>query len=255
MAWNPALYNRFKKERYAPFYDLLALINSKQGMTVLDLGCGTGELTKMLSEELQNAESVLGIDSSSEMLEESKHYQNERVSFERKTIEEQLNEPSQWDLVFSNAAIQWIDDHARLIPKMISILKSDGQLAIQMPSQKENVLNQMLLDMVQEEPFSSALKGWKKISPILSIDEYAQILFENGCKEMNIIHKVYPLIVHNSNELLEFISGSALIPYFERFTDDIKTLFIQEYQRRVQQRFSASPILYAFKRILIKGDF
>lgn len=189
------------------------------------------------------------------MLEESKHYQNERVSFERKTIEEQLNEPSQWDLVFSNAAIQWIDDHARLIPKMISILKSDGQLAIQMPSQKENVLNQMLLDMVQEEPFSSALKGWKKISPILSIDEYAQILFENGCKEMNIIQKVYPLIVHNSNELLEFISGSALIPYFERFTDDIKTLFIQEYQRRVQQRFSASPILYAFKRILIKGDF
>ncbi|MEH6305730.1 methyltransferase domain-containing protein [Olivibacter sp. CPCC 100613] len=256
MAWNPIVYNKFKKERYAPFYDLLALISSKKGMrTIVDLGCGTGELTKMLSEKFHDAKCVLGVDSSKEMLEESKGYQNDRVYFKQRTIETQLDENAQWDLVFSNAAIQWIEDHHQLIPKMISIVKPGGQLAIQMPSQHENILNQMLLEIVQEEPFSGALSGWKKISPMLSIDHYAQILFENGCQEMNIIQKVYPLIVHDSNELFEFISGSALIPYFERFSDEIKVLFIQEYQRRIRNRFPSSPILYAFKRILIKGDF
>lgn len=254
MAWNPTIYNKFKKERYAPFYDLLTLITRKQQMQIIDLGCGTGELTGLLSKEFPGS-SVLGVDSSKEMLEESQQHEDTRTHFEHRTIEAQLDQKNKWDLVFSNAAIQWIDNHRDLLPRMIALVKPGGQLAIQIPSQNENILNQLLLEIVQEEPFITDLKGWKKTSPLLSMDEYAQVLFENGCKEITIIQKVYPLIVHDSDELFEFISGSALIPYFERFSDDIKILFVQKYQQRIRAKFSSSPILYAFKRILIKGDF
>jgi len=75
MSWNPELYHKFQKERFAPFKDLMDLIVVRKGLRVLDLGCGTGELTQMVSELLPDSQ-VLGIDSSSEMLRiaaEKKH--------------------------------------------------------------------------------------------------------------------------------------------------------------------------------------
>lgn len=108
MAWNPDQYNQFKAERYAPFYDLLQLIEIKTGLDVVDLGCGTGELTHQLAEVLPDA-NILGINSSAEMLDKAKAYANQRLRFEQKTIEAQLDTAKLWDLVFSNAAIQWVN--------------------------------------------------------------------------------------------------------------------------------------------------
>lgn len=129
MAWNPEKYNEFKTLRYKPFFDLAAHILNKPNMKVIDLGCGTGELTHMLSERLTYP-SVKGIDSSKEMLEKAKEFVS--IQFEQKTIEEQINTGEKWDLIFANASIQWVDNHEELFPKIISLLNPDGQLAIQM---------------------------------------------------------------------------------------------------------------------------
>jgi trans-aconitate 2-methyltransferase len=252
MAWDPEKYDEFKSIRFKPFFDLVTLIRDKPRMKVIDLGCGTGELTNMLAERLTDP-SVKGIDSSKEMLDKAVGFPN--IVFEQKAIEEQLETGEKWDLVFSNAAIQWVDDHHKLLPKIISTLNSDGQLVVQIPSQNENLLNQILIRLVQEEPYSTALNNWKRIFPVLTIDDYAQILFQNGGTEINIFQKVYPIIATTYDELYEFISGSSLVPYFERMNGEIREQFASEFKRRISLSFPKLPALYAFKRIIFYARF
>jgi trans-aconitate 2-methyltransferase len=252
MAWNPEKYNEFKEVRYKPFFDLVQPIIDKPNMNVLDLGCGTGELTQMLSERLTDP-NVKGIDSSNEMLEKAEQFND--IKFERKTIEEQIHTNEKWDLIFANASLQWVDDHEKLFAQIISCLNEDGQLAIQMPLQTENLLNQILLELVQEEPYQTALNGWKRLSPVLTLDDYARILFEKGGDNITIYQKVYPLIVNTQNELYEFISGSTLVPYFERLHGEIRERLILEFKKRIKKQFPNTPALYAFKRILLYARF
>lgn len=252
MAWNPEKYDEFKLVRFKPFFDLVELIRDKSNMKTLDLGCGTGELTNMLAERLQTP-TVKGIDSSKEMLEKAAPFKN--ITFEHKTIEEQVDTAERGDLIFSNAAIQWVDKHQTLLPKIITNLNKGGQLLVQMPVQDNNLLNQILLDLVQEEPFYSALNGWKRVSPLLSMDEYAQILFENGGQDINIFMKVYPIIANTTDELYEFISGSALVPYLERLDTETKNQLALVFKHRIALKFKKMPALYAFKRIIFYASF
>ena len=137
MAWNPGIYNKFKAERYAPFYDLSLLIKVKPGLNVIDMGCGTGELTRLLADHLPGS-IVSGIDSSPEMLQEANSFSNTQVTFSCKTIQEQIAEKTKWDLIFSNAALQWIDNHQQLLKDIVSIITEGGQLAVQVPSNHDH---------------------------------------------------------------------------------------------------------------------
>ena len=116
--WDPAQYDKFQREREQPFFDLLALIRPAPGMRVVDLGCGTGKLTRTLHEQLAARETV-GIDRSASMLAgardgapparpalRGRHHRIVRRPERRRTG---------WDLIFSNAALHWVDDHERLI--------------------------------------------------------------------------------------------------------------------------------------------
>lgn len=252
MPWNPEIYNQFKNIRFKPFFDLADLIKDEKHMKAIDLGCGTGEQTAILTEKFPYA-TFIGIDSSSEMLEKSKTLENDRLHFQKATTEEILNRDENWDLIFSNAALQWSDDHQALFPKLISKLKPDGQLAIQMPYQPGNILNQILFEMADEEPFKSQLNNWNRPSAVLTIDEYAQILFENGIEELNLSQKVYPIIAEDHETLFNFISGSALIPYLEKLNDEEQKCFTAEFKDRIAENFPKLPAIYSFKRILMYG--
>src|ERR671939_673364 len=107
MPWNPGRYHQFQSERFAPFDDLFNLIKIREGMRVVDLGCGTGELTRRLGDKLPRSE-VVGIDSSPEMLERAHEQARDGLRFELGSIE---NVEGVWDLVFSHAAIHWVEDH------------------------------------------------------------------------------------------------------------------------------------------------
>ncbi|WP_415328175.1 methyltransferase domain-containing protein [Chryseobacterium sp. MMS23-Vi53] len=252
MSWNPEIYNQFKNIRFKPFFDLSDLIKNENQMKAIDLGCGTGEQTSILAEKFSNA-TFIGIDSSAEMLEKSKTLENERLKFRQTTTEDILNNDENWDLIFSNAALQWSDNHKELFPKLISKLKKNGQLAIQMPYQPGNILNQILFELATEEPFKTQLNGWNRPSAVLTIDEYAQILFENGIEELNLFQKVYPIIAEDHETLFNFISGSALIPYLERLKKDQQEVFTIEFKRRIAEKFPKLPAIYSFKRILMYG--
>lgn len=254
MAWNPDIYNKFKSERFAPFYDLLALVKVKPGMQVIDLGCGTGELTRKLADHLPGS-SVLGIDSSEEMLKDSVPFANGQAQFEHLSIEEQVNQDRKWDLVFSNAAIQWVDNHRILLPKIISTIRPGGQLLIQVPSQNHNLTNILLNKLADEKPYQTTFKGWTRISSVLEIQDYGQILFENGSKSMSVYEKIYPLVLPDTEALFNWVSGTALIPYLEKLDIEQRQVFIVDYRSLLQKNFSKAPVFYPFKRIIIEASF
>lgn len=252
MPWNPEIYNKFKNIRYQPFYDLADFITPVKGMKAIDLGCGTGEQTAILADKFKEAD-FIGVDSSAEMLEKSKALETDHLHFRKATTEETLKSGEKWDLIFSNAALQWSDDHETLFTKLLEHLNSKGQFAVQMPVQPENKLNKILLELVNEEPFKSYLNGFTRDSPVLSIDAYAQILFDGGLEDLQILQKVYPIIADDHETLYNFISGSALIPYIERLEGEKQALFIKTYKERIAEHFPKLPAIYSFKRLLLYG--
>ncbi|MFQ6600996.1 methyltransferase domain-containing protein [Flavobacterium sp. C3NV] len=252
MPWNPEIYNKFKNIRYQPFYDLADFIQPVSGMKAIDLGCGTGEQTAILADKFKEAD-FLGVDSSAEMLEQSKSLETDRLHFRKATTEETLASGEKWDLIFSNAALQWSNDHETLFTELIKLVNPKGQFAVQMPVQPENKLNVILAELVDEEPFQSYLNGYKRDSPVLSIDEYAQILFDGGLEELQIQQKVYPIIANDHETLYNFISGSDLIPYIERLEGEQKALFIKTYKEGIAEHFPKLPAIYSFKRLLLYG--
>src|SRR5690349_24719753 len=107
MPWNPDQYHKFQAERSAPFFDLLKLVKIRPDMKVVDLGCGTGELTRQLADALPNSQ-VTGLDQSAEMLEKAAQYASTNLHFE---LGDQSQLEGTWDLIFSNAALQWTEGH------------------------------------------------------------------------------------------------------------------------------------------------
>jgi trans-aconitate 2-methyltransferase len=252
MPWNPEIYNQFKNIRYRPFFDLMNLISSENLTKAIDIGCGTGEQTHILSEKFENAD-FLGIDSSAEMLAEANQFKNARLHFNKMAVEDVIKSEEKFDLIFSNAALQWSDDHQILFPKLLSMLSENGQFAVQMPVQSNNTLNQILFKLASEEPFKTQLQNWNRVSPVLSMDEYTQVMFDAGLKDLNISVKIYPIIAEDAEKLFQFISGSALIPYLERLNEENKKKFISEYKKRICEHFKKFPVIYAFKRLLLYG--
>lgn len=247
MPWNPGRYHQFQTDRFAPFADLLALVKIRERLRVIDLGCGTGELTRRLADKLPDSE-VVGIDSSPEMLERAREYEREGLHFEQRAIEHVEGE---WDLIFSHAATHWVDDQHSLIPRLLSHLTADGQLAIQVPSNHGHPTHTLITEMAMEEPFLTALGGWNRKSPVLSIGEYAELLHRHGGKEMTVFEKVYPSLLPNSDALAEWTAGSTLVPYFERLTEDLQASFMERYRERLAALYPTGPIFYPFRRTLL----
>lgn len=223
-------------------------------MKVIDLGCGTGEHTKAIAATLKDAD-VSGIDSSPEMLANAVSMENNQLHFYLRSIEEQLHLNEKYDLVFSNAAIQWVPDHENLLPKIIARLNDGGQLAIQMPAQQYNITNIILNELAAELPYQSALQDFLRISPVLDTERYASIFFENRAASMTVFEKIYPLILTDTEALYNWVSGTALIPYLEKLNADIKQDFISSYKKKLKKYFTGVPVFYPFKRILLHGQF
>jgi len=254
MAWNPDIYNKFKEERYAPFYDLLNLCRVGPGINGIDLGCGTGELTLKLADYLPGSH-ITGIDSSNEMLEKATAFQSSRVNFICKPIQDQIKEETIFDLIFSNAALQWLDNHHQLIPEIIRRVNKGGQLAIQVPSNHDHFTHVFLKELAVYDPYKSFLADRLRNSTVLSINEYAQIFFDHRATENIVFEKVYPHILKDSDAIFDWVSGTALIPYLEILPSALREQFRNDYRKGLAERFKGSPVFYPFKRILMKATF
>jgi trans-aconitate 2-methyltransferase len=248
MPWNPEQYHKFQSERSAPFYDLLKLVEVRLRIQVVDLGCGTGELTRVLADALPESD-VTGLDSSLQMLDKAASYSSSNLRFEQGDLSTLTGS---WDLIFSNAAIQWCEDHEKLIPQLFSKLNPGGQLCIQMPSNHNHISHLLIRETAKEEPFNKIMNGFERIAPVLSIDQYAKILFEQNAKDILVFEKIYLHVLENSDAVVEWISGTVLVPYFERLGEQ-KPEFLEALRKKMKKAFPESPLLYPFRRILFSA--
>lgn len=248
MPWDPKQYHKFQAERSAPFFDLLALVEKRPNLKIVDLGCGTGELTRQLADALPDSH-VTGLDSSAQMLEKAASFASSSLQFEQG---DQAKLMGEWDLIFSNAALQWSENHAELIPRLYRQLAPGGQIAVQVPSNHNHVSHQIYRETAAEEPFRSILNGFQRYAPVLSIDEYARLFFECGADDITVFEKVYAHVLEDADAVVEWISGTALVPYFERLGEH-KEEFVNAIRARMRLALPDHPVFYPFRRTLFSA--
>lgn len=247
MSWNPEQYERFKNERKQPFRDLLSLIEHRPRMRIVDLGCGTGELTRELHQHLNAAESI-GIDNSETMLIKSGAFGGQMLRFERGDIEAFVADRP-FDLIFSNAALHWVPDHPTLFRRLASFLNERGQIAVQMPANDDHPSHTVAAEVARS--FGVAPRQ----NPILPVEEYATLLHAIGFKRQHVRLQVYGHELESSASVIEWVKGSLLTDY-ERRLGDRYAKFLEQYSSRLLAKIGDhTPYLYTYKRVLMWGTF
>jgi trans-aconitate 2-methyltransferase len=248
--WDPGQYARFRDERAQPFFDLLGLVRPVPGGRIVDLGCGPGELTAILAERTGAAETV-GLDSSTAMLAEAAAHAKPGLRFEEGDIGTWRG--GRFDVVFSNAALQWVDGHETLFERLTrDLLAPGGQLAVQMPANHDHPSHLLAHALAGEEPFRSALGGYVRAVPVLPVEWYAAELFRLGFREQRAFMNVYPHVLADAGAVVEWVKGTLLTDYRKRLPEALYEQYLAEYRRRwLALAGDARPFFYPFKRILL----
>jgi trans-aconitate 2-methyltransferase len=250
--WDPAQYERFERERSAPFFDLLDLVEPCPGGRAVDLGCGTGELTRALHERTR-AGSTLGLDSSEAMLKRSAGYAGDGLTFV-------LGDIATWtpaepvDLIFSNAALHWIDDHEELFARLTAALAPRGQLAVQVPANHDHPSHLVAERVAAEEPFRTALGGYARRTPVLAPERYAQLLHRLGYEPQHVRLQVYLHVLAEPRAVVDWVKGTLLTDYRKRLPDDLYGDFVARYGELLTAELPDElPFPFSFKRVLLRG--
>jgi trans-aconitate 2-methyltransferase len=252
--WDPRQYDKFQREREQPFYDLLALVRPDLGMQVVDLGCGTGKLTRVLHERLQARETI-GIDRSASMLAATQATRAFGLRFEEGTIEEFTRRGWSPNLIFSNAAFHWVEDHPTLVQALYASLEPGGQLAFQVPAQHDDPSHVIAQELAADEPFRTALGGWRKPQPVLTAEAYARLFYKCGFLDTNVRLIVYPHVLAGRADVIEWMKGTLLTEYARHLPAELFEQFLDEYRTRLFARLEpAEPFFFPFKRILCWGQ-
>lgn len=252
--WDPDQYERFRTERAKPFWDLAGLLQPCPGGRVVDLGCGTGELTRELHRHLQASETV-GIDSSPAMLERARAFAGPGLRFEEGDIA--TWQPTPFDVVFSNAALHWLPDHRRLLARLTGAIPVGGQVAVQVPANGDHPSHTVGLAVAAEAPFANVFAADPPPDPatrVLAPEVYAELLDQLGFGEQHVRLQVYLHHLRDSEDVLEWAKGTHLTYFRARLDDELYDLYVERYRRRLLEEIGARrPYLYTFKRILIWG--
>ncbi len=251
-SWNPEQYERFKRERQAPFFDLLSMVDGRSAMRVIDLGCGTGELTAKLHETLAASETS-GLDNSAAMLEKSAPFQSDRLRFLTADIAS-FNPVDEVDLVFSNAALHWIADHPALLQRWTDRLGPGGQLAVQVPANHDQATHTVAAEVAASKPFREELQGYVAPVHVLPPEEYARILYDLGYQEQRVVIRVYGHILSSPEDVVEWVKGTTLTVYKERLKSESYQAFLATYRDRLLAELpDRKPFFFPFKRIFLWG--
>jgi trans-aconitate 2-methyltransferase len=250
--WSPEQYERFHDERSRPFLDLLGLVRGRPGMRAVDLGCGTGELTRLLHERLQAGE-TLGLDSSDAMLERSGPFAGGGLRFERGDIADFAAE-GRYDLVFSNAALHWLPRHEALFARLTAALAPGGQLAVQVPANFDHPSHVVAAEVASEPPFAAALGGHTHATNVLAPEEYARLLERLGYAEQHVRLQVYGDRLAARDEVVDWVQGSLLTHYRRGLPAALWPSFLARYRERLLPRLEdIRPYFFTFKRVLLWG--
>ena len=248
-SWNTELYLRFRKERTQPAIDLAARIELESPRRIVDIGCGPGTSTRVLWERWPAAE-VIGLDNSLDMIARARTEYPDRAWI--------LGDPNDldarpgFDLVYSNAAIQWIPHHERLIPHLQSLVTGAGALAVQIPLYEGMPVRRAISDIAASERWRERMAGVGSQMTFHTIDFYYDILSSRAAR-LSMWETAYIHEMPSHESIVEMISSTGLRPYLERLHSDEETGgFLADVLSAIRDAYREQrngTVLFPFRRL------
>jgi trans-aconitate 2-methyltransferase len=247
--WNPIQYLKFANERTQPSLDLAGRIATDDVSSILDVGCGPGNSTQVLRTRWPDAR-ITGLDNSKEMIAEAeKTYPDGNWVVGDAS---QLSPPPTYDVVFSNAVLQWVPDHRALIPRLLSLVNKGGILAVQVPANSESPLHHAVWSASRQPRWNSLLAPCRRLIHYHSADFYYDLLRPTVAK-LDLWETVYFHALPGHRELIEWYKGSGMRPFLEKLADDgARATFEAEVLERCKSSYPLRKdgrILFPFKRL------
>lgn len=250
MSWNPEQYLKFADHRLRPALDLLARIPVENPETVVDLGCGPGNITEWLKKRWGSAR-ITGVDSSVEMLAAARQRWPD-MRWEKADIGEWLPKtPAQ--VIYSNAALQWLDNHRSLFARLYGALAPGGVLAVQMPKNFDQPSHVLMRAAAQEGPWRERLASHLRPSPVADSRDYWRMLEPLGA-EIDIWECDYLQPLSGEDAVLQWVLGSALRPLLAVLDEGEKEDFLADYGARLREAYpreNGGTTLFPFRRLFI----
>jgi trans-aconitate 2-methyltransferase len=250
MAWDPKQYLRFAGERMQPAIDLLARIPAQMPRTVVDLGCGAGNMSPVLAARWPEAQ-LTGVDNSLEMLGRAR-VDHPAVTFVEADIA-RWRPAERVDVLFSNAALHWLDNQETLLPSLLGHVSPGGWFAVQMPRNVDAAMQSCTQETIANGPWRSILEPTQRPGAVAAPEVYWRMLKDQAAS-LTIWEIEYLHVLAGDNPVAEFAKGSGLKLLLDRLEEPMRSTFEAEYRRRIAAAYPKEAdghTLFKFRRLFI----
>jgi len=243
--WDPDRYLTYADERGRPFLELLARVGAVDPATVVDLGCGPGNLTALLSRRWPGAD-VRGLDSSPAMVERARQA---GVVADLVDVRSWRPEPAALDVLVTNATLQWVPGHLELLPRLVAAVRPGGWFAMQVPGNFAEPSHRIREELAAEEPYAEHLVGIERPAGH-DAATYWEVLAGAGC-EVDAWETTYLHVLTGEDAVFDWISGTSLLPTRAALPPELWPPFAEELRRRLRLAYPAQNgrVKLPFRRI------
>ena len=247
--WDPDRYLTYADERGRPFVELVARIGAQEPATVVDLGCGPGNLTTLLRERWPDAD-IRGLDSSPEMIEKARAA-DAGISFEVADLRTWVSGADPVDVLVSNATLQWVPGHLDLLPALVRRTRPGGWLAFQVPGNFDEPSHTIRRVLAGEAPYAAHTRG---VAVPRSHDPavYLEALTDLGCT-VDAWETTYLHVLTGPDPVFTWVSGTGARPTLQALPDDLRPAFEEEFRRRLRAAYPErhGHVVLPFRRIFV----
>ena len=234
-AWDAGQYLRFADERTLPAADLVARIELAAPRRIVDLGCGPGNSTAVLRRRWPDA-AITGLDSSVELLAAARR-DHPGIAFETGDITNWAPQ-QRCDLVFSNAALQWVGGHEQLVPRLLDGVSAGGALAVQMPRNHDFATHRLMRQAAAEGKWRAKLAGARDPSPVKPPEFYYDCLAAKS-RRVALWETNYIQVMDGIDSIVEWLRGTGLRPFLARLDESERPAFLDRYRALLAAEFPA----------------
>ena len=257
MTWNPTQYLQYEDARLRPALDLLARIPLEQPQSIVDLGCGAGNVAQWLAQRWPDAR-IEGVDGDAAMLAKAREATrgDVRYSWVQSDLAawRPVNAP---DLIYSNAALHWLDSHATLFPRLLSLVGPRGVLAVQMPDNFGAPSHRELFDLAFSAVWNDRVGSLVRASPVAAPTAYFDRLAPHA-RTQDIWATEYlqrlPARADGEHPVVAWMRGSALVPFTAALSGNEQAEFVAAYAARIERAYPRrlqGDVLFPFRRVFI----
>jgi trans-aconitate 2-methyltransferase len=250
--WDPGQYLRYADERARPFFDLLARVRATDPGYVADLGCGPGNLTVTLAERWPGAQ-VVGVDNAEEMISAARSQPSPHPSVSFVAGDVRTWRPERpLDVLVSNAVLQWVPDHRRVVSQWPGLLAPGGWLAFQLPGNFDQPTHAILLDLVRSARWAPLLAGVSLNRQAEDPAGYLDLLAGAGCS-VDAWETTYLHVLHGAHPVVEWYRGTGLRPVLAALDPGQAEEFLADYSEQIEAAYPAAPYgtVLPFRRVFV----